>query len=625
MRSPFIQTVLATTIAMTLLGCGNRGVVEIGTVAPQSQYDDRMLDSLGSQRYTEQQMLYVRKVQEFERHIEELDDRRKLLESSLGMAQLEAGSGTVNASMDESRRMSDFASATHASQARIAQETARHATQQALIENERDRKLMQAELEANRRLSELGYAGESKDGGAQHRDAKAQQLKAEAQRQKALIESEALQEKNLLEQRFRVQIEDRKQLAAQAGAEAAEAQYRNNQALEQQRLTVALANADVERRVQTDIAKTQEALESQRKEMTSAISPFKAEIAQLQERLKFLEGQIETTRAEYEGRIAIDEVRLAKLQQEAERLGEVSRTLINNPVRPIAPPGGNSISAADGAAIQGLELALATEKNEMQARTAARLAAVERKLADDLSALSSRNGPNQANAVDANDSARQIDAIKAELALAKTEIINDARTRLAELSVNTEIAKANIVAPVVTGKAVYSGDYGPKPEAFAVNVPPQPPVLVATAPVPVTTQTIKPAPAAVARATKQEPVLVVSSFEPKLRQPVRHEVHDVVVRGGSVAGGAAKPLVINAAATTYTVVYRYSDKGSAEKFSAFLRAYGVNDFTYHFSAKLNEHVLHMGRYPTADQAATRVSSLNKLTATQHAKIVEHDL
>lgn len=658
MRTPFLLSLLASAIVLS--GCADKGVVEVGIVPKQSAYDDRMLDSLGSQRYTEQQMLYLRKVEQFEQQLEDLDEKRRALESSLGVSQLEAGRGHVSASQDEAVRISEFASASHASQVRIAQESANQAVQQSLIENERDRKLMQAEIEANRKLVELDQAYSSSLRNAKSdaervrltSEFEAEQMKAEAQRQKALIEADAARELSQAEQRIHSQISLQKQSDAQArvaaSQEAAAAHSRESQLLEKQRITVALANADAERRVQGDIAESQQALENHRKEMTEALAPYKAEIAQLERRIKQLEGQIESSGAVYLSRIALEEGRLEKLKGEAERLAEVGRTLINTPLSTPAPAIVQGLTPAAEQEISRLEAELMATRGELNARKAARIAEVEQRLAADLSRLSqrvalelaSKGASHEATDAEAVRTSKA-QVINAELVASKTEITNEARTQLAELNVKTEIAKANVVAPVVTGRAVYSGSYGEKPQAFAVK-PPAPATAIASAPLVKpspkhTSQSVASAPSAESRrdhrvATQDEPsslkgdsVLVVSAFEPDHQKPARQIVHDVVVSGGTVAGGAIKPLVITPAATTYSVVYRYSDKGSAEKFSAFLRAYGVTDFTYQHSAKLGEHVLFMGRYTSAEQAASRVAFLNKTTATNHAKVIEADL
>ena len=148
MRSPFVFTLL--TSAILISGCSSTSVPEVGLTQPASQYDDRMLDSLGGQKYTEQQMLYMRKVKNLEHDLDALEDKRKALESSISLNQLEAGSGKLQASDSEAVRMTDYAGAIQASQTRIAQGSAEHAIKQALIENERDRKLMEAELQSNR-------------------------------------------------------------------------------------------------------------------------------------------------------------------------------------------------------------------------------------------------------------------------------------------------------------------------------------------------------------------------------------------------------------------------------------------------------------------------------------------
>ncbi|NVL50029.1 SPOR domain-containing protein [Pseudomonas syringae pv. actinidiae] len=121
------------------------------------------------------------------------------------------------------------------------------------------------------------------------------------------------------------------------------------------------------------------------------------------------------------------------------------------------------------------------------------------------------------------------------------------------------------------------------------------------------------------------PLIVASNFEPKTPRQMPSQIDDVVIASGVMAGGSLKPLVVAPIATTYTVVYRYAEKGSAEKFMDYLRAYGVNDFTYRYSDKLHQHLLVMGKYTSKDQAAGRIAFLNRTTFTTTAQLVETDL
>ena len=193
MRSQFTLTLL--TAAILLSGCSSKTVPDVGLTQTSAQYDDRMLDSLGSQRYTEQQMLYMRQVQSLEHNLDSLEEKRKALEGAIALNQVEAGAGKLQASDSEAVRMGDYASATHDAQTRIAKESSQQAVKQALIENDRDRDLMEAELEANRRLSALDRkygtsiqsAASSGEKARLTSELEAEKSKSEAQRKKALI------------------------------------------------------------------------------------------------------------------------------------------------------------------------------------------------------------------------------------------------------------------------------------------------------------------------------------------------------------------------------------------------------------------------------------------------------
>lgn len=653
MRIPFVLTLLASAICLT--GCFGRNVVEVGTVQPQSQYDDRLLDSMGSQRYTEQQILYSRKVQKFERELEQLEEQRQALQSAIGVSQLEARNGRLSASDDESQRMTDYASATHASQARLAEESANQSVQQSMIENDRDRKLMRAEIEANQKLGELDQKYQTAIRNAQSdsdrvrlkSELEAEQLKAEAQRQKSMIEADAAREAAGLEQRYQSEISGKKHsdaLSRETAAQAAVAAHsKESQQLEKQRITVALANADAERRVADEIASSEQALEETRTSLIQSVSPIRSEIVQLSERIKQLEGQITIAEAPFNARIAVEQNRIEKLKGEASRLAEVSSSLINTPINIPAPTVASGPTPAAEREILRLESELSGAKGNLQARTATRIAEVDRKLADDLGRLHTKVSLGLASitqpapAPEAATKTREANVIQAELVAAKTEITNTARTQLAELNVKTEVAKASIVAPVVTGRAVYSGSYGDKPEVFAARQAPVTRNLVAgnhddsgrvaakkSEPV-VQAVPVKSEPALqIASSDTYAPIRVAAVFEPRQKM-ARSDVQDVVVTAGTLAGGSIKPLVIAPAATVYRVVYRYQDKGSADKFMAFLKAYGVNDFTYTYSQKLGEHILSMGEFTDKAKAASRVAFLNRTTATSHAAIIENDL
>ena len=100
-------------------------------------------------------MIYRRKIEAYETQLQDLEQKRQALEASLGVSQIEAGQGSIRRSDDEATRMTDYAEATFETQVRLARETGQHAVERSLIENERDRRLMEAEIEANRKLAAL--------------------------------------------------------------------------------------------------------------------------------------------------------------------------------------------------------------------------------------------------------------------------------------------------------------------------------------------------------------------------------------------------------------------------------------------------------------------------------------
>lgn len=630
MRSKFALTLLASSILLS--GCASSPTPEVGLIQPQSQYDDRMLDSLGSQRYTEQQMLYMRKVEALEHELDSLEQKRRALESSIGVSQLEVGSGKLQASDSEAARMTDFAAATHESQTRLAQESADRAVNQALIENDRDRVLLEAELEANRRLVELDQKYSASIQGAESESAKSrlrselevEKAKAEAQRKKAQAEADAIRDLSRLEQDYQSRISS----AKQRGFASTQAASQETQA---QRIKVALANADAKRRVKDDLSGAQAALLQLKTEKQDAMQSVSDEIANLNAQLNAAKGRLAGIEASFNSQIAIKQSHLDMLNAQSQQLAEVEQTLINSPVV------GLPETMSESPEVKRLEAELQEAKANLLSQKANRLAEIEHQLGQDLEAISGRlsaqlnSQPAGVSEVAARiDKAVSENAIRAELAAKKTQINNEARSKLAELTVRTEIAKASVVAPVLTNRAVYSGTYGARPEAFAAKQDTAAVELVAKAKA-VKKPVSKPSPAVeIAAKDKQSgtgvaPLIVASSFEPRKPGPLLSNVEDGVVASGVMSGGDLKPLVIAPAATTYSVVYRYAEKGSADKFMAYLRAYGITDFTYQYSAKLGQHILFMGKYTDKDKAVSRVAFLNKTTSTANAQIVEHDL
>lgn len=635
MRSPlFVLSLLTTSILLS--GCSFHQVPEVGLTEPVSQYDDRMLDSLGTQRYTEQQMIYMRKVKSLEHNLDTLEEKRKALEASMSVSQLEAGVGKLQAGDSEAVRMTDFASATHDSQTRVAQESAEHAVKQSLIENDRDQQLMKVELDANRRLVELDqrYTMSIQSAHSQTEKARLQseldveKAKAEAQKKKAIIEAQSTSEISRLEQDFQSRISNAQHSAAAYNQAA-------TQQSQSQRIKVALANADARRRVQSDMASTQDSVTSLEADKVAAAQPLHDQISKLNELIIALQGRVTSIESGFDSKIAVQQAKLDGFREQNQQLAEVEQSLINSPVMTATQPLGD-VASRDVLRLEG-ELKQATRS--VQVRKANQLAEVDQQLSRDLDALSGRltnmltsapSAPTEATA--SIEKAASESAIRSELAEKRTKINNDARSQIAELTVKAEIAKASVVAPVLTNRAVYSGSYGEKPVAFAATESKEMRELVAkakTAVKPIAIAKAAPSGPAIRPAMHEDasvaPLIVASSFEPRTPRPAPGQVDDVVIATGVMAGGNLKPLVVAPRTTTYTVVYRYAEKGSADKFMEYLRAYGVNDFAYRYSNKLGQHVLIMGKYTSKDQAASRVAFLNRITSTSNAQVVEADL
>lgn len=635
MRSPrFVLSLLTTAILLS--GCSFNQVPEVGLTQPSSKYDDRMLDALGGQQYTEQQMLYVRKVKNLEHNLDSLDERRKALEASMSVSQLEAGVGKLQAGDSESARMTDFASATQDSQTRVARESADYAVKQSLIENDRDRQLMKAELDTNRRLVELDQKYNLSIQSAHSQTEKArlqseleiEKAKAEAQKKKAVIEAQSTGDISRLEQDYQSRISDAQHNAA-AYSQAATQQSQS------QRIKVALANADARRRVQADMAAIQDSLTLLGAEKVSASQPIHDQISKLNEQIIALQGRVTSIESGFDSKIAVQQAKLNGFREQNEQLAEVEQSLINGPVMTATQPLGD-VASRD---VQRLEGELKQATRTVLVRKSNQLAEVDQQLSRDLDALSGRLSSMivavpavSAEATASIEKSANESAIRSELAEKRTLINNEARSQIAELTVKSEIAKASVVAPVLTNRAVYSGSYGDKPAAFAATESKVMREMVAKAKTAVRPTAIaKAAPSAPAIQPSMAddgdvaPLIVASSFEPRAHRPAPSQVDDVVIATGVMAGGNLKPLVIAPSATTYSVVYRYSEKGSADKFMEYLKAYGVNDFTYLYSQKLGQHILVMGKYTSKEQAAGRVAFLNKATSTSNVQVVEADL
>lgn len=635
MRSQLFFLSLLTT-AILLSGCSFNQAPEVALTQPASKYDDRMLDSLGSQQYTEQQMIYMRKLKNLEHNLDSLDEKRKALEASISVGQLEAGVGKLQASDSEAARMTDFATATHDSQTRMARESADHAVKQSLIENDRDRQLMKAELDANRRLVELDQkynlsiqsAHSHTEKSRLQSELEVEKAKAEAQKKKAVIEAQTAGDISRLEQAYQSRISDAQHSAA-AFSQAATQQSQS------QRIKVALANADARRRVQADMSATQDSVTTLGAEKAAAAQPLHDQISKLNEQIIALQGRVMSVESGFDAKIAVQQAKLNSFREQNEQLAEVEQSLINAPVIATTQPLGD-VASRD---VQRLESELKHATRTILVRKANQLAEIDQQLSSEIDVFSGRldNKLTSAQSVSSVstasiEKAASENAIRSELAEKRTQIKNDARSQIAELTVKVEIAKASVVAPVLTNRAVYSGSYGDTPAAFAATETSSVRELVAKAKAagkPVVVAKAAPLSPAIKPLKEDDagvaPLIIASNFEPKIPRPSPSQIDDVVIATGVMAGGNIKPLVVAPSATSYVVVYRYSEKGSADKFMAYLQAYGVNDFAYRYSQKLGQHILIMGKYTSKDQAAGRVAFLNKTTFTSTAQVVENDL
>ncbi|NVL50028.1 hypothetical protein F2S72_09785 [Pseudomonas syringae pv. actinidiae] len=444
MRSQLFVLSLLTT-AILLSGCSSNQAPEVGLTQPASKYDDRMLDSLGSQKYTEQQMLYVRKVKSLENNLDSLDERRKALEASMSVTQLEAGVGKLQAGDSEAARMTDFASATHDSQTRVARESADHAVKQSLIENDRDRQLMTAELQANRRLVELDqkYSLSIQSAHSQTEKTRLQseleveKAKAEAQKKKAVIEAQSTGDISRLEQDYQSRISDA-QRNAEVYSQAASQQSQS------QRIKVALANADARRRVQADMAAAQDSVTNLQSEKLMAAQPLHDEISKLNEQIIALQGRVASIESGYDSKIALQQAKVNGFRDQNNQLAEVEQSLINSPVLAASQPLGD-VASRDAQRLEG-ELKQATRS--ILVRKANQLAEVDQQLSRDLDALSTRlsstlvHAPTISSEATASlEKSATESAIRTELAEKRTQINNDARSQIAELTVKAEIAK----------------------------------------------------------------------------------------------------------------------------------------------------------------------------------------
>ena len=201
--------------------------------------------------------------------------------------------------------------------------------------------------------------------------------------------------------------------------------------------------------------------------------------------------------------------------------------------------------------------------------------------------------------------------IQASLNTEKTLITARARTQIAGIESASVIEKATVIAPVVTGRKVYSDEASNPSPALANAQPhsakPRPPVSD----------------------VKARPV-TIAEFKPHLATPVNPLQADteVVLAGGTIASSssAGAPVVeVKKTREVFDVLYSYEDEASWTKFQNYLKAWGVTDFTTSHSSKKGKWFIFVGRFHDEASAARRVDDLNRRTSTNHAKVIRKDL
>lgn len=202
--------------------------------------------------------------------------------------------------------------------------------------------------------------------------------------------------------------------------------------------------------------------------------------------------------------------------------------------------------------------------------------------------------------------------VQASLETEKTLIIARARTQIAGIESASVIEKATVIAPVVTGRKVYTDDQAKPPSPALSNL---------------SNHRSTPKPLAAEVKAKQ---LTVSEFKPLLPKPKRskHEDLEVVIAGGTVASSSsagAPVLEVKKTREVFDVIYTYEDEASWKKFQNYLRAWGVTDFSPSHSPKQGKWYIFAGRFHDEASAARRLDDLNRRTSTNHAKVIRKDL
>lgn len=519
MKTPFLLSLL--TASILLAGCAGSGLekpAELTLEAP-SQYDQRLQDGLGSQRYREANILYQRQMNELGDDIERLERQKKALEAGLNNAAYENGLDVRPASAAEADRISEYQDAARQSQAKIARSDAELTVQKALLENRRDADLLSVDRKVEAKVAD--------------------------------IEREYAKLVNLAEQNTRDLISARNQ---QEQATAA-IRSREAAALDSQRFTLAVANAEQIKEARADLTAAQTDLDTSQRQYESQIAALEAKLAAL--------------RTESAQTLALKNDRISKAESNLNRLVEVGEMLKAHQSQTVA------------ATSSDFQLFVSEQ---------------ERRLADHLAEI---------------DRSKQlrIAEVRAQVAEEKTLISSRTRTEIAGLESVATIQKSTVIAPVVTGRKVYTGD-SDKPSHASVR--------------PADT-----AAKSFALASQSKPI-TVSTFKPVLeaKPEGNQDDMDVVVATGNSSNRAfAGAPVVQEAKTreVYDVVYVYTDELSWDRFKRYLEAYGITDITSTRNNKKGEWYIFAGRFYDDKTAAQRVDDLNRKTHTSHAKVIKKDI
>lgn len=340
MKTPYLLTVLAASIALS--GCSTGKEPAELALEPQSQYDQRYQDGLAPQRYTEAQILYQRQMNEFQGQIDTLEKQRRALEQGLANAAYENDLSPAPASSSEAARVGEFQDASRKTQAKIAKADSELAVRKALLENERDAELLDAQRKATEKLAaiETEYSSLVSSAEKSTRD---------------LIDSRSRQEEEL-------------QRATQ------KLRSQENEILESQRFQLAVENA-------TKVTNARGTMASAEQELVSTKARFETEIANLEQQLASL-------RARASQEIALKEAQLATAKTEVDRLVSVGEMLKQQKVQSAEP----SLAKSEefNRFVREQESRLAEQKNEIEARKQARIAEVKNGLAAEQNLITSR-------------------------------------------------------------------------------------------------------------------------------------------------------------------------------------------------------------------------------------------